>query len=87
MVSVIVPMYKCDEYVSEVLDNLCAQSYKDIEIICVVDGSPDQTLDRVQESAAKDSRVRVYNQPHSGAGAARNYGLSVAKAIYSEGIE
>ena len=82
MVSVIVPMYLCEEYVPRVLDNLCAQSYKDIEIICVVDGSHDQTLKCAEEFAVKDSRVRVYNQAHSGAGVARNYGLSIAQGDY-----
>ena len=82
MVSVIVPMYMCEDYVAGVLDNLCAQSFKDIEIICVVDGSPDQTLDRAEECAARDSRIRVFNQDHGGAGAARNYGLSVSKGKY-----
>lgn len=82
MVAVIVPMYMCEEYVPGVLDNLCTQSYKDIEIICVVDGSPDRTLERAEEFAAKDGRIRVYNQAHSGAGVARNYGLSLAQGEY-----
>jgi glycosyltransferase involved in cell wall biosynthesis len=48
----------------------------------VVDGSPDRTLKRAEEYAAKDSRIRVYNQAHSGAGTARNYGLSLAQGEY-----
>lgn len=82
VVSVVVPMYMCEKYVAGVLDNLCAQTFKDIEIICVVDGSPDQTLARAEECAAKDSRIRVFNQAHGGAGVARNYGLSVAQGKY-----
>lgn len=81
-VSLIVPMYCCEECVYPVLDNLCGQDYRNIEIICVVDGSPDNTLAFAEEYAEKDSRVRVFNCEHRGAGAARNFGMSKARGEY-----
>ena len=81
-VSLIVPMYLCEEYVGELLDSLCGQDFRDIEIICVVDGSTDNTLKRAKEYAAGDPRVRVFSQDHMGAGAARNLGMSMARGEY-----
>lgn len=81
-VSLIVPMYLCEEYVGELLDSLCGQDFRDIEIICVVDGSTDDTLKLVEEYAGKDSRIRVFSQEHKGAGAARNLGMSMARGEY-----
>ena len=81
-VSLIVPMYLCEEFVEELLENLCGQDFRDIEIICVVDGSPDDTLKLVEEYAGKDSRIRVFSQEHKGAGAARNLGMSMARGEY-----
>ena len=82
LVSIIIPMYMCEDYVEEVLGDLCGQDFKDLEIICVVDGSPDRTLARAEEYAKRDSRIHVVDRPHGGAGAARNYGLSLAKGKY-----
>lgn len=81
-VSLIVPMYLCEEYVGDLLDSLCGQDFRDTEIICVVDGSPDDTLKLVKEYAVKDSRIRVFRQEHKGAGAARNLGMSMARGEY-----
>ena len=65
-VSLIVPMYLCEEFVEELLENLCGQDFRDIEIICVVDGSPDDTLKLVKEYSGKDSRIRIFSQEHKG---------------------
>lgn len=81
-VSVVVPMYCCEDYVEEVLDDLCAQDFKDLEILCVIDGSPDKTLERVKAHAEKDSRIRVFHQEHGGAGTARNHGMAHARGDY-----
>lgn len=81
-VSVVVPMYCCEDYVEEVLDDLCAQDFKDLEILCVIDGSPDKTLERVEAYAEKDSRIRVFHQEHGGAGTARNHGMAHARGDY-----
>ena len=81
-VSVVVPMYCCEDYVEEVLDDLCTQDFKDLEILCVIDGSPDKTLERVEAYAEKDSRIRVFHQEHGGAGTARNHGMAHARGDY-----
>ncbi|MBR5049372.1 MAG: glycosyltransferase family 2 protein, partial [Erysipelotrichaceae bacterium] len=82
MVSIVVPVYNVQAYLQETLDCLCNQSYSNIEIICVNDGSTDESLDVLNTNAKKDSRIRVYNQPNAGAGAARNYGLKQIKGEY-----
>ena len=81
-VSVVIPMYYAQDYVDDLLDQLCAQPLKDIEIICVIDGSPDATLDKVKAHAQKDARIQWVYQENAGAGAARNVGLARARGTY-----
>ena len=81
-VSIVVPMYLCEAFVEGFLDNICGQDYRNIEVICVIDGSPDQTQAKAEQYAKKDSRVHVVSQPHRCAGVARNLGLSLAKGKY-----
>lgn len=81
-VSLIVPMYMCEDYVDNLLDMLCRQDFSDIEIISVVDGSSDRTFQLAEAYAKKDSRIRVFEQEHMGAGAARNFGITQAKGEY-----
>lgn len=74
-VSIIVPAYNVEEYISETLLSLINQTYTNIEIIVVNDGSTDNTLKAAE--IVKDSRIRVVNKPNGGASSARNYGLSI----------
>lgn len=74
-VSIIVPAYNVEEYISETLQSLINQTYTNIEIIVVNDGSTDNTQ-KVAE-IVQDSRIRVVNKPNGGASSARNYGLNV----------
>lgn len=81
-VSVIIPMYKCASFVSNLLDMVCGQTLKDIEIICVLDG-PDEALQSiVEERASQDKRISCIVQEHSNAGTARNTGMDAAKGDY-----
>ena len=82
LVSIIVPMYKCESYVTSVLQSLSSQSFTNIEIICVVDGSPDNTLEVAKAYEQIDTRVRVFAQKHGGAGAARNTGFVLSRGEY-----
>lgn len=82
LISIVVPVYNCEKYLEECLESLCSQTYKNIEIICVDDGSTDSSVDLLQSIAEKDSRVKILSQKNAGAGAARNYGLSVAQGKY-----
>ncbi|OUO56595.1 glycosyltransferase [Candidatus Avelusimicrobium gallicola] len=81
-VSVIIPVYNVETYLRECLDSVVNQTLKEIEIICVDDGSTDHSLEILKEYAAKDSRITVLAQPNCNAGKARNEGLAVAKAPY-----
>ena len=81
-VSIIIPMYLCESYVDSLFSSLLSQDYTDFEIICVVDGSPDNTLALVQECSKKDERVSVINVEHRGAGVARNIGMDNARGDY-----
>ena len=82
IVSVIVPVYNSEKNLRQCIDSITAQTLKDIEIICVNDGSSDNSLAILEELAAKDSRIRVVSQDNAGAGAARNHGLDLAVGDY-----
>ena len=81
-VSVIIPVYNVAKYLRQCLDSLVGQTLRDIEIICVDDGSTDGSGAILDEYAAKDARVRVIRQENAGAGAARNTGLDAARGEY-----
>lgn len=81
-ISVIIPAYNAIDYMDESLDSIINQSLKDLEIICVDDGSTDNTLERLEYYASKDSRIQVYTQENQGPGGATNTGLSKAKGKY-----
>lgn len=81
-VSVIMPVYNVENYLRQCLDSVINQTLKDIEIICVDDGSSDQSLKILQEYAAKDKRITVLKQNNLFAGVARNAGIAVAKGKY-----
>ena len=82
LVSIIVPVYNSEKYLAECLDSLLNQSLKEIEIICVDDGSPDCCPAMLDAYAASDPRIKVIHQANGGVGAARNAGLKVASAPY-----
>ncbi len=77
-VSIILPVYNVDKYLRQSLDSLISQSLKEIEIICVNDGSTDDCFNILEEYAQKDSRIKVIHKKNAGTGAARNDGLKVA---------
>lgn len=74
-VSIIIPVYNVENYLRECLDSVVNQTYSDLEIICVNDGSTDSSLDILNEYAKKDSRILVVSQSNKGLAAARNTGL------------
>ena len=81
-VSIVVPMYLCEEYIGGALDMLTAQDHRQIEIICVNDGSPDRSLEIAEAKAAEDPRIRTVSIAHGGAGAARKAGIDEARGSY-----
>ena len=82
MVSIIVPIYNVEKYLSKCIDSILAQTYNDIEVILVDDGSPDNCPMICDEYAQKDNRVIVIHQKNAGVSAARNAGLKVAQGEY-----
>ena len=81
-VSVIIPVYNVEEYLRECLDSVVNQTLKDIEIICVNDGSTDNSLAILEEYAAKDERLRVFTQENQGQSVARNLAMEKARGEY-----
>lgn len=77
-VSVILPVYNVGRYLRQSLDSLINQTLEDIEIICVDDGSTDDSYDILEEYKEKDSRIIVIHKENKGTGAARNDGLRIA---------
>ncbi len=81
-VSVIIPVYNAQKYLEKCLNSVVSQTLKDIEIICVDDGSSDSSPDILQSFAKKDSRVIIKRQKNLFAGAARNNGMDTARGKY-----
>ncbi|WP_428074354.1 glycosyltransferase [Candidatus Avelusimicrobium aviculae] len=81
-VSVIIPVYNVAEYLRECLDSVINQTLKEIEIICVDDGSTDNSLEILKEYAAKDKRITVISRENKGVGFSRNEGIQNAKGEF-----
>lgn len=81
-VSVIIPVYNAAKYLRECLDSILNQTLRDIEVICVDDGSTDNSLTILSEYANKDSRVKIIQQKNQFAGVARNNGMRKARGEY-----
>lgn len=82
LVSVVVPMYNCATYLRKCLDCLINQTLKEIEIICVNDGSPDNSLDIAKEYQNKDKRIIIITQKNKGLSEARNVGMKKVTSSY-----
>lgn len=81
-ISVIVPVYKVEPYLSRCLDSIINQTYRNLEIILVDDGSPDHCGEICDEYARQDSRIRVIHKSNGGLSDARNHGIDVATGDY-----
>lgn len=82
LISVMIPAYNAERYIKECLESLKNQTYKNIEIVIVNDGSTDCTQSICEEYVSEDNRFRLVNQENGGEGAARNRGLQEAKGKY-----
>lgn len=81
-VSVIVPVYNTERYLEQCLNSILDQTLREIEVICVDDGSSDQSVEMIQKLAGEDERLHLLTQKNSGGGAARNLGMSRARGKY-----
>lgn len=81
-VSVLVPIYNVEKYLQQCLESLLRQTLKEIEIICINDGSTDTSLSIIQRYKSKDERIVLLNKKNSGYGDSMNKGLSLAKGEY-----
>ncbi|MBO4219602.1 MAG: glycosyltransferase [Clostridia bacterium] len=82
MISIVVPVYNVEKYVEKCIESILSQTYKDIEVLLIDDGSPDSSGEICDRFASIDSRVRVIHTPNRGVGAARNTGIANARGDY-----
>lgn len=82
MISIIVPVYKVESYLRQCIDSIINQTYHNIEILLIDDGSPDRCGEICEEYARTDSRIRFFHTENKGLSAARNLGLQKAKGEY-----
>ncbi len=82
IISVIVPIYKVEKYIKKCVDSILAQTYTNLEIILVDDGSPDRCAEICDGYAKANERVKVIHQPNAGLSEARNSGLAIAAGAY-----
>lgn len=81
-ISIIIPIYNVDKYLKQCLDSILAQTFQNFEIICIDDGSVDNSFEILKEYKQKDNRFTILQQPHKGASEARNQGIKLAKGKY-----
>ncbi len=86
-ISVIMPTYNVEKYLASALESVINQTFGDIEIICINDGSTDNSLHILEDYAAKDKRIKIINKENSGYGASMNIALKQAKGEYISIVE
>lgn len=82
LISIIIPIYKVEKYLKRCIDSVLVQTYSNLQIILVDDGSPDNCPKICDEYASRDTRIEVIHQKNSGVSNARNNGLKIAKGDY-----
>lgn len=81
-ISIIIPVYNCEKYIEKCIDSVICQSFKDLEIILVDDGSSDRSGEICDEYLKKDERINVIHKMNGGLSSARNAGINIAKGRY-----
>lgn len=81
-ISVIIPCYNIEKYIEDTIGSVFSQTYKNIEIIAIDDGSTDTTLQKLQKLSVKDKRLKIYTKENEGVSKARNKGLDLSTGDY-----
>lgn len=81
-ISVIVPVYKTEKYLRQCIDSILSQNLSDLEVICINDGSPDNSIDIISDYEKRDSRIVVIDKKNEGVGRARNDGINKASGEF-----
>ena len=81
-ISIIIPVYNSQQYLKKCLDSIKIQTYKNLEVILVDDGSTDNSLEICKNYAKKDQRFKVFHKKNGGTSSARNYGLKQVTGDY-----
>lgn len=87
LITIIIPVYNTEKYLKRCMDSVCGQTYRNLEIICINDGSTDGSLRILEEYAARDSRIQVLTQKNSGQAVARNLALDIATGEWITGLD
>ena len=87
LISVIVPVYKVERYLDECVESIVNQTYHNLEIVLVDDGSPDNCPQMCDDWAKKDERIRVIHKENGGVSSARNAGLDICTGDYISFID
>ena len=82
LISIVLPIYNVEKYIEKCMDSVLNQTYKNIEVILVDDGSPDRCPKICEEYAKKDNRIKVVHKENGGLSDARNAGIKVANGEY-----
>lgn len=82
LISIIIPVYKTEQYLKRCVDSVLNQTYQELECILVDDGSPDEAGKICDEYKKKDARIKVIHKENGGLSSARNAGLDIAKGDY-----
>lgn len=82
MISIIIPVYNIEKYLSRCIESVLDQTYQNLEAIFVNDGSTDNSLKILEEYQKKDKRIKIINKENAGSGAARNDGIEQSKGEY-----
>lgn len=82
LISIIVPVYNSEKYLEKCINSIINQTYKNLEIILVNDGSTDDSLSLCEKYAEKDTRIKVFSKNNGGLSSARNYGISKSNGAY-----
>ena len=82
LVSVVIPVYNVESYLRQCMDSVVNQTYRNLEIVCVNDGSPDRSIDILREYEQKDKRIKIIEIENQGLSGARNVGTAHCTGDY-----